>query len=104
MSFRRYEILLPIRYNDGTLVEATNFTLTRRELEARFGALTTHPGLFEGAWTHEDQTFRDHSLRLIVDTEATTGTREFFARFKELLKARFRQIDIWIISYEIEIH
>ena len=27
----------------------------------------------------------------------------FFEEFKERLKFRFRQIDLWIISYEIEI-
>jgi len=38
-----------------------------------------------------------------VDVEATPENRAFFASFKERIKARFRQIDIWIVSYEIEI-
>jgi len=29
--------------------------------------------------------------------------REFFAEFKERLKARFEQIDIWLTTYPIEV-
>ena len=41
MPFERYEILLPLQYNDGTPVEPEKFQETRRELVRRFGALTT---------------------------------------------------------------
>jgi hypothetical protein len=40
---------------------------------------------------------------MVVDIEATPENRAFLARFKERLKERFRQIDIWIVSYEIEV-
>jgi len=40
MPFERYEILLPLKYNDGTPVEPEKFQQTRRELVERFGALT----------------------------------------------------------------
>ena len=43
MSFRRYEIPLPTRYNDGKPVEPEQFLKTRREIAARFGALTFLP-------------------------------------------------------------
>ena len=52
---------------------------------------------------HEGQRFEDEHLRLIVDVEMTAETREFFRRFKETLKTRFRQIEIWIVSFEIEV-
>ena len=32
MPFERYEILLPLKYNDGTPVEPEKFQATRREL------------------------------------------------------------------------
>ena len=40
MPFERYEILLPLKYNDGTAVEPEKFQATRRELVEQFGALT----------------------------------------------------------------
>ncbi len=103
MSRRRYEILLPVRYNDGQPVELESFFVTQEELVAAFGALTTSPDLFRGVWMHEGQRFEDEHFRMVVDIEATPENRAFLARFKEKLKERFRQIDIWIVSYEIEV-
>ena len=104
MSLRRYEILLPIRYNDGAPVEEEKFAQTRRELVSAFGAFTTQPEPMQGWWTHEGKTYEDRSLRFILDVEATPENRRFLANFKETLKARFRQLDVWMISYEIDIH
>lgn len=103
MSLRRYEILLPTRYNDGALVEPEQFFETQEELVAKFGALTTSPELLQGVWMHQGQRFEDQHLRLIIDVEPGPETRAYFRDLKERLKTRFRQIDLWVISYEIEI-
>jgi len=103
MSRRRYEILLPIKYNDGALVEPEKFFQTQEELIAAFGALTASPELLRGVWVYEGQRFEDEHLRLVVDVEMTAETREFFRNLKEGLKVRFRQFDIWIVSFEIEV-
>jgi hypothetical protein len=103
MSRRRYEILLPTRYNDCSPVEPERFFETQEELVAAFGALTTSPDLFRGTWMHQGQRLEDEHFRMVVDIEATPENRAFLARFKERLKERFRQIDIWIVSYEIEV-
>jgi hypothetical protein len=92
-----------VRYNDGQPVELESFFVTQEELVAAFGALTTSPDLFRGVWMHEGQRFEDEHFRMVVDIEATPENRAFLARFKEKLKERFRQIDIWIVSYEIEV-
>ena len=75
MPFERYEILLPLNYNDGTLIEPEKFQETRRELVEQFGALT-------------------------MDAPATDA---FFRDFKERLKERFRQIEIWMTAYPIRL-
>lgn len=103
MSFRRYEITLPIRYNDGTPIEAEKLLRTRRESGARFGALTLLPQPVLGEWRHEGIRFEDINLRILVDVEDTAENAEFFLRFKQTLKERFRQVDIWIVSYQIQI-
>ena len=48
MSFRRYEILLPARYNDGAPVEAEKFDLVIEELSNHFGGITFHPEHLRG--------------------------------------------------------
>ena len=42
-------------------------------------------------------------LRLIVDVPASLRADDFFRSYKETLKARFEQIDIWISAHEITI-
>jgi hypothetical protein len=103
MSFRRYEITLPTRYNDGSPVEPEKYLITRRDLAGRFGALTFLPQPIHGEWTHQEMRYEDVNIRIIVDVEDTPQNSEFFANFKQVLKQRFRQLEIWIVSYEIRI-
>jgi hypothetical protein len=42
-------------------------------------------------------------LRLFVDAGDTPVNTALFATWKEQLKVRFRQLDIWIVSYEIRL-
>ena len=103
MSFRRYEITLPTRYNDGSPVEPEKYLVTRREIAARCGALTFLPQPIHGEWTHQETRYEDVNLRIVIDVEDTPESADFFVRLKETLKQRFRQIEIWIVSYEIRI-
>jgi len=40
---------------------------------------------------------------LFVDVEDTAENEAFFKNFKDVLKSRFHQIEIWIVSHEIRI-
>lgn len=104
MSFKRYEILLPTRYNDGLAVEEERFAQTRRDLVAEFGAVTWCPERLQGIWSQGGKIFEDTHIKVVIDVEDTPRVHAFFRRFKETLKCRYRQIDIWMISYAIEIH
>ena len=103
MPFERYEILLPLNYNDGTLIEPEKFQETRRELVERFGALTMDTPAIAGLWVSGGREYRDELLRFVIDTEATADTDAFFRDLKERLKKRFRQIEIWITAYPIRL-
>lgn len=103
MPFERYEILLPLKYNDGTAVEPERFQETRRELVERFGALTMDAPPVSGLWVSGGHEYDDELIRFVVDTEATPDTDEFFRLFKERLKDRFRQVEIWITAYPIRL-
>ena len=103
MSFRRYEIILPTRYNDGSPVEARKFQSTYEDLVSEFGAVSYQPEVLQGIWVHQGQRFEESNVRIFVDVEETAETCQFFARYKQVLKERFRQIDIWIVSFEIRV-
>lgn len=103
MSFRRYEVLLPTRFNDGSLVPEENHLWVVEQLTAQFGAYTVEPHPVRGVWIHQGVRYEENNLRVVVDVEDTPATEAFFARLKEQIKVRFRQIEVWIISHEIRI-
>jgi len=77
MSFRRYEIILPTRYNDGACVEAEKYYQTGEELVARFGAVSFLPETLRGIWLHEGSRYEEDNLRLFVDVEDTPENAAF---------------------------
>src|SRR5262245_10575315 len=102
-SFRRYEMLLPLRFNDGEAVPEALLVDTVLELEQRFGSVSSETQRIRGHWHHEDQSYRDELIRVFVDVPDAPENREFFLAFKEQLKARFRQVDIWLTTFPLEV-
>ena len=47
-EYRRYEILLPLRFNDGRQVPPALLRQTLRDLETRFGAVSAELQAFSG--------------------------------------------------------
>jgi hypothetical protein len=103
MPFIRYEILLPLKYNDGTAVEAEKFQQTKDELLERFQGVTIDPGTIQGVWVYQGEQFEDELIRLVVDVDDTPETEQFFRDFKERLKERFQQLDIWLVALSLRI-
>jgi hypothetical protein len=99
----RFEILLPLRFNDGQPVPRELLAQTIAELEDRFGAATWETQTLRGSWRHEETTYQDELVRIFVDTRDTPETRQFFALLKEQLKIRFQQLDIWLTAHPIEV-
>jgi hypothetical protein len=100
---RRFELLLPTQFNDGQLVPSEAFVDTLLEIEERFGAVSSETQFVRGQWHHKGQLFRDESIRVFVDVEDTPDNLRFFVEFKERLKVRFQQIDIWMTTYPVEV-
>ena len=102
-AFRRYEILLPRQFNDGSPIPDALIIETVLEVESQFGAVSSETQIIRGYWQHEGQPHRDELARIFVDVPDTQENRQFFQEFKERLKTRFRQIDIWMTTHPIEI-
>ncbi len=100
---RRYEILLPLQFDDGRAVPESLLWETVEELEARFHAVSWESRAVHGIWQYEGVIFRDINTRLVLDVEDSSENRAFFVALKEKLKGRFQQLDIWITSYLIDV-
>ena len=103
MRKRRYEMLLPLVYNDGRPVEPEKHEKTREELIARFGAVSLLPATLRGAWVHEGHRYEEDFIRLLVDVPDTRANRQFFLRLKATLLKRFEQLEIYIVSYSLDV-
>lgn len=102
-AFRRFEVLLPLRFNDGKLVPEEVIADALLDLRQRFGAVSCETQTIRGLWQHEGEVFRDDLVRVFVDAPDLPESRDFFLEFKERAKQDFRQIDIWMTSYPIEV-
>jgi hypothetical protein len=102
-SFRRFEILLPLRFNDGKPVPDELVADTLTDLEQRFGAVSSESQVIRGIWHSQGQVFRDESARVFVDVPDLPENRQFFVELKDRLKVRFQQLDIWMTSYLIDV-
>lgn len=100
---RRYEILLPLQFNDGGAIPEALLWQTVEELEYRYGAVSWDSQIVRGIWEHEGAVYRDNNTRLVLDVEDSQENRAFFTALKETLKMRFRQLDIWITSYIVDV-
>jgi hypothetical protein len=101
--YRRFELLLPTRFNSGDPVPSELFADTLLDLEERFGAVSSETQFIEGRWRYQGQVFRDELVRVFCDVVDTAENRQFFVEFKEQLKSRFQQIDIWMTTYPMEV-
>jgi hypothetical protein len=102
-SFRRYEILLPLKFNDGQPVPDELIGTTLNELRGEFGAISSETQTIHGIWSHLGEEFQDELIRVFVDVEQERDATDFFLGFKEELKQRFQQLDIWITTYRIDV-
>ena len=101
-AFVRFEILLPLQYNDGRIVPRELLGKKARETQSRFGAVTWESQVIEGLWRHQGVEYHDRFNRIFVDVEDTPENRRFFSELKTLLKSRFEQLDIWLTVHPIE--
>ncbi len=99
----RFEILLPLYYNDGRQIELERFVQTDEEIVAQFGATSTDAVVVKGHWKYRSTFYEDRLIRLRVDAQNSKKNITFFRQYKEVLKTRFEQEDIWITAQQINV-
>lgn len=88
----RFEILLPLFYNDGRPVEREKFVETDDEIVRLFGATSTDSVVVRGRWVYQSTVFHDQLIRVRIDAEETAGNWQAMRNLKETLKTRFEQL------------
>lgn len=99
----RFEILLPLFYNDGRPIEPEKFLATDDELVTTFGTTSTDQVTVRGHWKYQSAVYSDQLVRVRVDVEDLAANRDAMQAFKETLKLRFDQLDIWITAHRIDV-
>ena len=97
---RKYDIYLPLKYNDGSEVEPEKLEEIQQQLMAVFGALTVSPlsAPLQGTWRYGGVEFVDDIFRIEIITDEEIY---FFKNFKRQLKRTLRQLDILITVQDI---
>jgi hypothetical protein len=105
---RRYDIYLPIQYNDGISIEEEKFVQVQRKLFRKFGGLTSIKREFplRGMWGNETTVYEDEIIILtVVDfSDNVEETEQFITDYKEILKIRFEQEEIFITGQDLTIY
>src|SRR5215212_5672018 len=101
--WRRYEVLLPLRFNDGREVPSEWLAEAVLEIVDHFGAASYETQKVEGHWRHEGVVYRDDLVKVVVDVGDSTGNRQWMRQFRERWKARLELLELWMVSYRIEV-
>jgi hypothetical protein len=102
-SWRRFEVLLPLRFNDGREVPGEWLAEAVLEVVDRFGAASYETQKVEGHWRHGGTTYRDDLVRIVVDVPDTDENRGWVREFKARWKAKLEQVELWVVSYVIDL-
>mgnify|MGYP001579019036 CR=1 FL=1 len=102
-KWRRFEVLLPLQFNDGRDVPTEWLAEAVLEVVGHFGAASYETQKLEGHWRHGGVLYRDNLVRLIVDVPDTAQSRRWMKEFKGRWKTRLEQVELWMVSHRIEV-
>lgn len=102
-KWRRFEVLLPLQFNDDREVPAEWLADAVLEIVEAFGAASYETQRVQGHWRHADVLYRDNLVRLVVDAPDTAKNRRWMKAFKGRWKKKLEQIELWMVSYVITI-
>jgi hypothetical protein len=102
-KWRRFEVMLPRQFNDGRDVSSEWISLAALEIGDRFGSVSYETQIIEGRWQQAGIVYRDNLARIVVDMPDRKENRSWMKEFKKRWKMKLEQLEIWMISYRIDI-
>lgn len=97
------QILLPVYNQDNELFPNNYFTNIREELTEKFGGITTYSRApATGLWKeNEDKTVKDAII--VYEVMAESLDRDWWQKYKLQLEKLFRQDEIIVRTWEIQV-
>lgn len=102
-KLRRFEILLPLQFNDGREVPPEWLAEAILEIVERFDAASYETQKVEGHWRHQGVLYRDNLVKIVVDASDEEYNREWMREYKARWKEKLEQLELWLVSYTIDI-
>ena len=102
-NWRRYEILLPLQFNDGGEIPPEWLADAVLEIVDNFGAASYETQKLEGHWRHSGILYRDNLVRIVVDVPDAVENRDWIRQFKQRWMTKLEQLELWVVSHPIEI-
>jgi hypothetical protein len=102
-KWRRYEVLLPLQFNDGRDVPSEWLAQAILEIVDHYGAASYETQKVEGHWRHGGVIYRDNLVKVVVDVPDSAANRQWMRRFKAQWKSQLEQVELWMVSYRIEV-
>lgn len=102
-SWRRFEVLLPLQFNSGEDIPSEWLAEAITEVVGHFGAASYETQRVEGHWRRSGVLYRDNLVRIVVDVPDSDIHRKWMKEFKARWKLRLQQLDLWLVSYRIDV-
>lgn len=102
---RKYDIYLPLKYNNGEAIESEKIVEVWDELAEAFGGITVSPlsAPYQGRWKYGGVEYIDEIIKIEVVAANDRAAKKFLKEFKERLKESLQQIDILITTHGIQV-
>jgi len=102
-KWRRFEVLLPLQFNDGRQVPPEWLADAVLEIVDHFGAASYETQKVEGHWRQGGVLYRDDLVKIVVDVPDTAANRRWMREYKGRWKAKLEQLELWLVSFRIEL-
>ncbi len=102
-KLRRFEILLPLQFSDGREVSPEWLAEAVLEIVEKFNAASYETQKVEGHWRHQGIIYRDNLVKIVIDAADEEANRAWMRDYKARWKAKLEQLDLWLVSYTIDV-
>ena len=100
---RRFEILLPLQFNDGSDIPSEWLAEAVLEIAEHFNAASYETQRVEGHWRYQGVDYRDNLVKIIVDASDEEVNRVWMREYKSRWKQKLEQLELWLVSYIIDV-
>jgi hypothetical protein len=102
-KWRRFEVLLPLQFNDGSDVPAELLVEAVLEIVDHFGAVSYETQKVEGQWRHGGVIVRDNLVKIVIDAPDSLSNRRWMKQYKDRWRSKLEQTELWMVSYAVEV-